>query len=209
MPSVSSALTYLTPLPPLSHHSVCVCVCVVCVCVWCVCVCVWCVCVCGVCVVCVWCVCVVCGVCVCASFSNHNTGSRGERFRLHNPFKVPCYVNIDIRTQDHALLKHVASDSKEKGANKAGGAKGTTGSSLSGSEDIKDKDKENTGFRAEPRVLMIPGREHRYVMVHFEPKSLQVYQAVFEATVEKGKTNTRSTLFELRCLREKERKRER
>ncbi|KAI8803400.1 hypothetical protein BJ742DRAFT_498091 [Cladochytrium replicatum] len=54
-------------------------------------------------------------------------------------------------------------------------------------------------FDVEPKRLVIPSHEHRYVVVSFHPMSIQSYAGVFEATVENVAESRFKTLtFELR-----------
>lgn len=73
------------------------------------------------------------------------------RFRISNPYKVPCEVAISTKPRNRAATKTDVSD---------------------------------YAFDVEPKHLSIPSHEHRYVVVTFNPTSIQSYAGVFEAIVE-------------------------
>jgi hypothetical protein len=85
------------------------------------------------------------------------------RFKISNPFKVPCEVSISVKQR-----------------NKAKG------------------DNQDSGFDVEPKKLMIPNHEYRYVSVSFHPSSIQSYSTFFEALVENVADNRfKSLCFEI------------
>lgn len=113
--------------------------------------------------------------------------ARCERFRISNPFKVPCNVQLRVFLQGAAEDKPASARSSKKPPKKA---------------TKKDETAEADGpcpFKVDPPALHIPNHEHRYVTVWFNPTALKAYTAVFEATVDKGTDpRTRQLTFELR-----------
>ncbi len=97
-----------------------------------------------------------------------------QRFRITNPFKIPCTVDFAIKAARAAVA---AADPKAKGgAPAAGGAPLNDGSA----------------FEVQPSKLSIPTHEFRYVTVYYNPKSLETMSGKFEAVVDGGsdaKTN--------------------
>eukprot|EP00965_Chrysotila_dentata_P103903 3431323-Pleurochrysis_carterae.AAC.1 len=101
-----------------------------------------------------------------------------ERFKVVNPFKVPCTVNLRCVVQ--------------------GGGGGGGGGGKGGKGVIAADPSAGLSFDIEPKKCVIPPHEHRYVTAFFLPQSMQIYRAVFEAEVELGTdASTKMLCFEL------------
>jgi len=104
---------------------------------------------------------------------------RKERFRILNPFKVPC--NVTLRCGQAAEAGAAGGKGKDK---KAPAKSGKGGDASVG----------DCPFTVEPATLHIPTHEHRYVTVTFNPTSLKSFTGVFTATVEDGTDAKSKTL---------------
>ena len=94
------------------------------------------------------------------TFGSHMVGREvSERFKLTNPFKVPCTVALEVSPRAPAGAAAAGKDA-------AGGGE--------------------MPFDIEPKKLTIPPHEHRYVTCFFTPQSMQIYYASLEANVELG-----------------------
>lgn len=104
------------------------------------------------------------------SFGSHMVAHEvKERFKLTNPFKVPCTVVLTVGAR---------------------GAKCLTGG--------KGEPLGELCFDVQPDTVTIPPHEHRYVTVCFTPAAMQSYSAIFGASVEMGTVaETRRLSFEL------------
>ena len=91
------------------------------------------------------------------TFGSHMVGGDvSERFKLTNPFKVPCTVGLGVVART------------PKGGGKDAPPAG------------------EMPFDIEPKKLTIPPHEHRYVTCYFSPTAMTTYFATFEANVELG-----------------------
>ena len=81
-----------------------------------------------------------------------------ERFKLTNPFKVECTVNLSVKPR----------------ALKGGGGSGKAG------------EETPLAIEIEPSKILLPPHEHRYISAIFTPPAMQTFHATFEAAVEQG-----------------------
>jgi len=100
-----------------------------------------------------------------------------QRFRITNPFKIPCTVDFSIKAARSAAA--AAADPKAKG-----------GAPASGGDALND----GSAFEVQPSKLSIPTHEFRYVTVYFNPKSLETMSGKFEGVVDGG-SDTKSNLL--------------
>lgn len=125
-----------------------------------------------------------------------------ERFRISNPFKVPC----DVRIYLVPVAEAEGTPTKDKKTTATQGeSKDKDGQTQAKSKKDKDKDKKETSptacgaFDAYPSTLHLPTLESRYVAVAFTPTALQSYACKFKAVVDSGTdAKTRELVFELR-----------
>ncbi|KAJ3215867.1 hypothetical protein HDU67_010224 [Dinochytrium kinnereticum] len=98
-------------------------------------------------------------------FGAYLAGQQAQvRFKISNPYKVPC--DVAIATKPRSRTKSDAAD---------------------------------FAFDVEPKKLVIPSHEHRYINITFHPTSIQSYAGILEAVVENvDQSKTRTLSFELR-----------
>ena len=109
-------------------------------------------------------------------FGSHMVAQEvAERFKITNPFKVPCTITLECKPR----------------APKAGGGKGAE-PAKGGVADAP------LAFDVEPKKCVIPPHEHRYVTCYFTPKAMQTFDGAFEIQVEQGTVaETKQLLFDL------------
>lgn len=129
--------------------------------------------------------------------NNRNVLGLTERFKIVNPFKVPC--NVQMRTVLGSGMggQAPAASNQNQSSNKSSKkSKQNKDNGMSSNTGVTDS---SNPFQVLPTALHIPAHEHRYVTVSFTPKSLQAYKGVFEALVDKGTDSNSSLLsFDLR-----------
>ncbi|KAL1499824.1 hypothetical protein AB1Y20_012509 [Prymnesium parvum] len=109
-------------------------------------------------------------------FGSHMVGQEvSERFKLTNPFKVPCSVNLSVAPRTAKVVAPTKGSADKNAVDAAGSGE--------------------LPFEVEPKKCQIPPHEHRYVTVYCTPQAMRPYYGVFEAKVELGtdpKTNSLS-----------------
>ena len=101
-------------------------------------------------------------------FGSHMVGRDvSERYKLSNPCKVPCKVLLNVQPR----------------AAKPSGGKGDPPPAAG-----------ELPFDVEPKEVVIPPHEHRYITCFFKPTAMQTYNATLEAAVDLG-TNPETKLL--------------
>lgn len=146
-----------------------------------------------------------------------------QRFRLTNPFKVPCEVAVAVRDKAAALAIAATPPPAVPGAAGAvatppagptprAAGKGAAGTGAqaakggasavaagAGGGDEAGAESGASAFEVTPARLVIPPREHRFVEVAFAPPAMRAYEGVFQALVEDGPDpRTRILQFDVR-----------